>query len=110
MRRLFPVSGVGHLSCVLLLASLCSGAARADERLDGLKRTDVNTCVRGGNTAPGAPRNLKLVPAYCVCVVEHYWGQVSKGEVEQMMSSGYAPSIDERKDGRMAKARAACQR
>lgn len=95
---------------VLLLAALCAGPALADERLVGLKKTEVNVCVRGGNTGPGAPKNLKLVRGYCECVVENYWGQVTKAEVEQMMSSGYAPSIDERKDGRLAKARAACQR
>lgn len=110
MRRFFPAASPSYFLYSLLLAGLCAGAAQADERLDGLKKTDINVCMRGGNTAPGAPKNLKLVRGYCKCVVTSYWEQVSKKEVDQMMSSGYAPSIDERKEERMAKAKAACQR
>lgn len=110
MRRFFPAASPSCFLSSLLLAGLCSGAALADERLDGLKQTDTNICMRGGNTAPGAPKNLKLVRGYCTCVVDTYWAQVSKAEVEQLMSSGYAPAIDRRKDERMATASAACRR
>jgi hypothetical protein len=82
----------------------------ADPRLDGLKQIERNICVRGGNTGPGAPKNLKLVPQYCTCVAQHYFDHLPQQEVEQLMGSGQSASIDQHKDERMAQARAACQR
>ncbi len=101
---------------LFLLALLCGaahadqGPPRADPRLDGVKQIEKNVCVRGGNTAPGAPKNLKLVPQYCTCVAATYWDQVPKDEVEQLLDSGQSKRIDQHKDERMAQAKAACRR
>jgi hypothetical protein len=99
-------------SCLLVAASLLAATTvqAADQRLDGLKQIERNICVRGGNTAPGAPKNLKLVPQYCTCVAQHYFDHLPTPEVDQLMGSGQSDSIDQHKDERMAQARAACQR
>lgn len=100
MRLLLTLAG-------LLLAI---GAQAADPRLDGLAQIARNSCVRGGNTGPGAPKNLKLVPQYCACVTQHYFDHLPKQEVDQLMDSGQSDAIDQHQDERMARARAACQR
>lgn len=94
------------------LLALLNPAAQAapDPRLDGIKIIERNVCVRGGNTGPGAPKNLKLVPKYCECVANVYYDNLPKDEVEQLMNTGQSADIDERKEVRMAQARTACRR
>lgn len=98
---------------VMLIATTMAALpaqAAADPRLDGLKLVERSACVRAGNTGPGAPKNLKLVPKYCECVAGAYWDNLPKDEVEQLMSNGQSEAIDRRKAERMARARDACQR
>lgn len=99
------------IAAALAATSLSALAAPApDPRLDGLKQVERSACVRAGNTGPGAPKNLKLVPKYCACVAATYWDTLPKEEVEQLMSAGQSDSMDRRKAERMARARDACQR
>jgi hypothetical protein len=102
MRHFYPVS---------LLLALCLGSAHAapDHRLDGLKSLERNRCVRAGNTGPGAPKNLKLVPKYCECVANVYYDNLPKEEVNQLLNDGQSAAIDERKEVRLAQARTACK-
>ncbi|WP_377702816.1 hypothetical protein [Pseudoduganella sp. UC29_71] len=95
-----------------LLAAAHAAAApapAADPRLDGLKQVERSACIRHGNTGPGAPKNLKLVPKYCDCVAKSYWDHIPKAEVDEVMNSGQSAATDQHKDERMAAARAACQ-
>jgi hypothetical protein len=95
----------------LALALAAAGAqAASDPRLDGLKRVTRSMCLRAGNTGPGAPKNLKLVPKYCECVADQYYDHLPKEEVDQLLSDGQSAAIDERKEVRMAQARTACKR
>lgn len=93
-----------------LLALFAGGAhAASDPRLDGLKQVERSRCVRAGNTGPGAPKNLKLVPKYCECVAQHYYDNLPKDEVDQLLSAGQSADIDARRDVRLAQARTACK-
>jgi hypothetical protein len=93
-----------------VLALLAAGAqAASDSRLDGLKRVERSRCERAGNTGPGAPKNLKLVPKYCECVANNYYDNLPKDEVDQLLSAGQSAAIDERREVRMAQARTACK-
>jgi hypothetical protein len=96
------------LAAVLAVASPYSLAA-ADPRLDGIKQIERNACVRLGNTGPGAPRNLKLAPQYCECVARTYWDHIPKAEIDEVMNNGQSAAVDQRREQRMAEARAACQ-
>ncbi len=80
-----------------------------DRRLDGLKQVERSRCLRAGNTGPGAPKNLKLVPKYCECVANNYYDGLPKEEVEQLLNAGQSDAIDERREVRMAQARTACK-
>lgn len=95
---------------LLALALYAAGAGAApDPRLDGMKQVERSRCLRAGNTGPGAPKNLKLVPRYCECVATHYYDNLPKEEVDQLLSAGQSAAIDERRDVRMAQARTACK-
>lgn len=98
------------LVATALAAPPALAAPASDPRLDGLKQVERSACVRAGNTGPGAPKNLKLVPKYCECVAAIYWDTLPKEEVEQLMSSGQSDAMDRRKAERMGRARDACQR
>lgn len=93
-----------------LLALFAIGAQAApDRRLDGLKQIERNRCLLQGNTGPGAPKNLKLVPKYCECVANNYYDGLPKDEVDELLSAGQSADIDTRKEVRMAQARTACK-
>lgn len=93
-----------------LLALFAIGAhAASDPRLDGLKQVERSHCIRGGNTGPGAPKNLKLVPKYCECVAKNYYDSLPKEEVDQLLSAGQSADVDARREVRMAQARTACK-
>ena len=93
-----------------LLALFAIGAhAAPDPRLDGLKQVERSRCLRGGNTGPGAPKNLKLVPKYCECVARHYYDNLPKEEVDELLSAGQSAEIDARREVRIAQARTACK-
>jgi len=105
------------LAASLLLASsvyassaYAAKPAPVDERIAPMKLMTVKACARGGNTAPGAPRNLKLVPDYCACVGEKYWQSVPQTEVDQLFSSGQSSAMEQREAERLVQARAACKR
>ena len=84
-------------------------APTADPRLEGLKQVERSACIRLGNTGPGAPRNVKLVPKYCECVAKAYWDNIPKAEIDEVMDSGQSAAVDQHKGQRMTAARAACQ-
>jgi len=96
------------VSAVLALL-VCSAQAASDPRLDGLRQVERSRCIRAGNTGPGAPKNLKLVPKYCECVAKTYYDNLPKEEVDQLLSAGQSAAVDERRDVRMAQARTACK-
>lgn len=99
------------IAAALAATALAALAAPApDPRLDGLKQVERSACVRAGNTGPGAPKNLKLVPKYCECVAAAYWDTLPREEVEELMSSGQSGAMERRKAERMGRARDACQR
>ena len=106
MRLTFLPAAV--LAAIHTLAAAAPAPA-ADPRLDGIKQIERTACVRLGNTGPGAPRNLKLVPKYCECVASTYWDAIPKAEVDEVMNNGQSAAVDQHKDQRMAAARAACQ-
>ncbi|SFU47692.1 hypothetical protein [Pseudoduganella namucuonensis] len=95
---------------VFAAPALAAPAPAPDPRLDGLKQVERSACVRAGNTGPGAPKNLKLVPKYCECVAAAYWDTLPREEVEELMSSGRSEAMERRKAERMGRARDACQR
>lgn len=97
------------LAAAHAIAAPAASAPAANPRLDGVKQIERNACVRAGNTGPGAPRNLKLVPKYCECVSSHYWNGVPQAEVDELMNNGQSAAIDRKKDERLAAARSACQ-
>lgn len=93
------------------LLALFAAAAQAepDPRLDGLKQVERSHCIRKGNTGPGAPKNLRLVPKYCECVAKNYYDSLPKDEVDQLLSAGQSADVDARREVRLAQARTACQ-
>ncbi|MRV75861.1 hypothetical protein GJ700_29530 [Duganella sp. FT92W] len=96
------------VSAVLALF-VCGAQAASDPRLDGLRQVERSRCVRAGNTGPGAPKNLKLVPKYCECVAKTYYDNLPKEEVDQLLSAGQSAAVDEQREARMAQARTACK-
>ncbi|GAB2860905.1 hypothetical protein GCM10027277_31930 [Pseudoduganella ginsengisoli] len=99
-----------YVTTGMTFALLAAAAhAASDPRLDGLKRVERSRCERAGNTGPGAPKNLKLVPKYCECVANNYYDNLPKEEVDQLLSAGQSESIDERREVRLAQARTACK-
>jgi hypothetical protein len=96
-------------TCAVLALFATGARAASDPRLDGLKQVERSRCLRAGNTGPGAPKNLKLVPKYCECVAKNYYDGLPKEEVDQLLSAGQSAAVDERREVRMAQARTACK-
>ncbi|KQW90205.1 hypothetical protein ASC94_20990 [Massilia sp. Root418] len=108
MRLTFLLAAACAAAHTLAVAAPAPAPA-ADPRLDGVKQVERSACIRQGNTGPGAPRNLKLVPKYCECVARTYWDGIPKAEVDEVMNNGQSAAVDRQKGERMDAARAACQ-
>ncbi|KQV79032.1 hypothetical protein ASD15_20400 [Massilia sp. Root351] len=106
---ILPAAATVATLVAISLGATAASTPAADPRLDGIKQIERSACVRLGNTGPGAPKNLKLVPKYCACVAKAYWDNIPKAEVDELMNNGQSAAVDQRKDQRMAAARAACQ-
>ena len=104
-----PAACAALLAALLLPAAAFAATATPDPRLDGVKQIERGACQRLGNTGPGAPRNLKLVPRYCDCVARTYWDNLPKAEVDEVMDSGQSAAMDKRRGERLSAARDACQ-
>jgi hypothetical protein len=107
--RLTILPAAAAIVVAIPFSVIASPTPAADPRLDGIKQIERSACVRLGNTGPGAPKNLKLVPKYCECVAKAYWDNIPKAEIDEVMNNGQSAAVDKHKDGRMAEARAACQ-
>lgn len=102
-------AGFAALLAALPVPPAVAASSVPDPRLDGVKQIERGACQRLGNTGPGAPRNLKLVPQYCDCVARTYWDNLPKAEVDEVMDSGQSAAMDKRRTERLSAARDACR-
>lgn len=107
MNRMNRINTVVTLA--LLMSPWCQ--ARADDRLDGMKKVNADGCVEAIKFEEHAPKNSQQVKPYCTCVYDVYFDGFTPVEKQQLYSGGTAPEkLLKQLPARLASAQAQCRK
>ena len=101
------------LKLVAMIATIAMHfpAHAADERLDGLKKMNVEGCVDVIELDKTAPKDKKLAKPYCTCVYDTYFDNFTEAEKSNMFLGTPAPAnMQKNLNIRLQAAQSACRK
>jgi hypothetical protein len=85
--------------------------AHADDRLDGLKKMNVEGCVSVIELDKTAPKDRKLAKPFCTCVYDTYFDNFTQAEKNNMfLGTPAPPNMQKDLQIRLKAAQAACRK
>lgn len=85
--------------------------AHADQRLEAMKKVNVDGCVSAIALEENPPKDAKQVKPYCTCVYDIHFGTLTKTEQDQLWSGGPTPEkLEKSLPARLKAAQAQCRK
>ncbi len=85
--------------------------AHADERMDALKKMNVEGCESVIELDKTAPKDRKLAKPYCTCVYDTYFDNFTQAEKNSMfLGTPAPPNMQKNLQARLQAAQAACRK